>query len=481
MHPKKKTFFLLFMFTVLSVSSFSFESVNGEEVEAALFWDQADVYASSLDFSLTLPTDDPNIYIETKVIGIAERPFETSTVSVNGSEVLYKAKMWFEVQVNILTLYTASSAFDYEVIGTSPPAGYCRAYTSEEPNLPSMNSWHGPYDSIVKYHNWNMGIFAAYGVDSPLTVDCEFNDQTPEYIDFGNEQYSISTKQMYGTIQGMTITDREYGIVAPYDDHYTSDIDSRSLGSANIMESDASIPAGGAQNAVDSFVSGLGMEIVRTTPSTIQQGAQYISTGDIQNNQINCKLQPDVVKYTNEMVLHKNDHLVIDTKNTFLGGQAGIHSYTEPTKHIPYSQIKGWHVDNKYVGFTIEVEADIYAKAEISYSDAGDHDDLGAPEANLEDYYWQNFVWQDSYSFDVDERTWLDKLNPLSPFWNWNPDNPFGIFGNQGDIGGKIIDVLITILIIGVVVLLLYLMAKKWLFNRAMGAVKGGSISVGVR
>jgi hypothetical protein len=101
--------------------------------------------------------------------------------------------------------------------------------------------------------------------------------------------------------------------------------------------------------------------------------------------------------------------LIFDTEDALFQTSAGFQD-ASLVVHSRKNRIVGWHVYNKVIQSKINVVAEIYSTCNIDANLGGSGDDLGIPDFQLEDIFW-NLVFQGDDEAIVTFKT--------SPFYAW--------------------------------------------------------------
>jgi len=388
-------FLFLFLFPLTSISS----------AQGYITSPNALVFESNLDFQLSAP----GVQIEIGGKKLINAVSMASTLQEDGYR-LYHNKMFFEVEANIYSIYSAMDVFP-DAINREYDLKWLDLYTSNDPDWPTWNPWtHTSYS--VQYNSWDLGTLQARGLDGPISVEAEFTDLSPAILDFGDIQIEADTKSFIGQIGQIDVTSVVFNEIGNYDTYYQGD--NVATLTALDLSKDAD-PDGdyGVANQISNFELGVtrGPQTTPTFPNG-QQGQKYIQQGVVQNNQFYGKIIPNVIEYQ-EMLKGNYQYLVVDV-STAIGGldPAGIDTeFTKPKVEISVPRTIGWEVTNYNAHLTLQCAVDVYALSAIYYNSAGETDLADLPAYQLEDIFFNNLIYG--------ETSVVVPIDPSDPLANW--------------------------------------------------------------
>ena len=220
MKRKNITFLLILCF---SSTIFQFSSVSSVDTNIEAYWNRGQIFASNLDFGLTLPSgvDTNNILVETDVIGLdPNRQIQMFEPTIAGDYKIYSSRMWFKAQANIYSTFGARdvmSSAEYEIVEEE----WLHVIETTNWGLTSAASKvHTYLDASWKSYT-DLSVKSGAKLDGYVTLSCEFDDMLPTGLDFGNTQVTFVTKSITGNVLKTSIIDWKQGSAGDYNDIYS--------------------------------------------------------------------------------------------------------------------------------------------------------------------------------------------------------------------------------------------------------------------
>jgi len=391
-------FFFLFVFALLSSNIITANADTREITNAPLF-------QSNLNFELNTPSG-----IRAEIGGKTLTGFSALGSTLQEDDYrLYHARLFFDVEANIHTVYSVDDVFPYAT-PLEREIKWLDLYTSQNPDSSVWPMDHTEY--YVSYNSYDLGTFKGQGIDGFIGLDVEFIDFTPESLDFGTVQIESTTKTFVSQVLETTIIEIEFAEIGQYETYYEGD------NTASLYALDLSGDTPPSDYGIAAQIANLDLGVKRglqTTPN-FQQGKKYIQGGVISNDQFFAEIKPDV-KIKHEQLIGRYQHLVVDDETAALGTDpAGIHDLTRPWTEISEDRIIGWEVKNYNAHVKFQTEIDIFSLSQMSYSSTGETDLSDVPAFQLEDMFFNNLFYGDTGGGFVYDPT--DPINEfLSGIW----------------------------------------------------------------
>lgn len=404
---KKTTTVFFFELTVICILVFSSLPYHNVKAQEALEFENSTITASNIRFDLDIPSTDPQIRKGTLVLGLDEdRRFERlGSIQITDTIKVFRAKMYFKAQANIYTTYRQEQVFSNAYLKQSTPIRFLRMYTSEDPIVPKIDPWSGPFD-FEFYYNEYLGtdIVIARGFDTWVNVNIDFDSQIPEFLQIDAETYSIKTTDIEGITQQVTLESAEKGEIGSFDVRFSEDArPTQPQEAEDPNEEEVDRDVGDAANDVGykNTIKLSGIQERITSPVTAQQGFRDASAGNLDrydgHYRVRCAIVPEVVTFVEKIKYNYFEKLVIDTQDCAicidgLSEPAGVHRLSYPYCDKSVERVIGWQIKNGYLQMDFEIEMDIWSTVEVSYKKIGDRIALPIPDPELSDYYFNNFI-----------------------------------------------------------------------------------------
>lgn len=458
MRTKLKIFFFSLILANLFLPITQFAS--------AFTYSDYELNAYNLTFGLNIPSnkiDDIHYDYDTKL-----KSFQSiDSFEIEGGQTVFKALANYEITVNFFNAYSAMDVY-YKPVYEQKELAWATLVTADEfgVSVGSMamlllspitaavalseasNDNYEEKTYSAKYYNWNLenGIYSL-GWDGPMPFNINIADLTPEEIqifDSSGNPITITQSAFDSNIVEINVGESDIYDIGQYNDYWINEGDT--MGGINIVDlsQDATQTPNPTQTDIDSFrlsdVGDLLKEDIETKfdrydlgvstgavepASTVAYGSQGVTRAPTQgatitNGYIDFALKPHVQPYQQTLYYTDNPILTFDTENAFLQTSAGFIDASQVV-NTRTNRFVGWHVYNKVIQTKINVLSEIYSTCDIDAKLGGSGDNLGIPDFQLEDIFW-NLIFEGDESAII---TYKD-----SPMYDWlQTYGPWIIFG----------------------------------------------------
>jgi hypothetical protein len=411
--------------------------------------------AFNLTFDLNIPSDKTNDIHFDYDTRLTSYDSLTSYENEDGQTV-FKALAHFELTLNLFTAYSAIDVYN-DPIYQEKALTWATIITADEYDIPvasialallvpltapfviaeAANNDDQTRDFVARYYDWNLdsGI-KNLGWDGPLGFDIDIADLTPgelDIVDVNGNPITITQNAFESNIVDIHVGESKTYDIGTYFDHFLNAEDTLGGISINDIRENADRTPEATETSIEDFSIGdigdlfaneienefdaydLGVNSgsieLASTLAYGSQGATRPPTqgATITNGFIDFTLKPHVQPYQQTLYYTDNPILIFDTEDALFQTSAGFQD-ASLVVHSRKNRIVGWHVYNKVIQSKINVVAEIYSTCNIDANLGGSGDDLGIPDFQLEDIFW-NLVFQGDDEAIVTFKT--------SPFYAW--------------------------------------------------------------
>jgi len=393
---------LMFILPILFASS-----VNATDGR----WTDSSIFASNFNFDVS--AGGLGVQVGNKHL---DRPVESTGVNTlaNGDKE-FTANIYMAVESNLFTTYSATnilpnSLSSYEQEQTVQWLAM-QTYDSLLFGVAAVNSQWTYYDAVLSYYS--RLDFQADGFDGYASINSRFVDFAPSKLDFSSDVFTFDASSFTGVLKDIDIIDSQIDTIGHYLDVYEGDNeagfgDVTDLNTAHEvtedLESETPTAAdyGEATGISQWFVDhNIGITRYQSyTDRTASQSASVLCIESVSDNKFRVVNKPGInvkrIQYTGN---HGTVEIDIDGSNT------GVDAYSITPINI-YHNV-GWHVYNYNINVDFIVKFEVKAVGEIIYNDISDGEELGLPDYQLEDMFWDLTMTGDtSGDLLIDTTTW---------------------------------------------------------------------------
>lgn len=458
----------IFLFSLLLVN-FAFPVA---QFASAVSSSDYEFNAYNLTFSLDIPQDKTNdIHYD---YGVRLANFEKIGSIEENDTKIFKGLATFEITINLFSAYSAMDVYENPELKTSS-VDWATIVTAKElgvsprtllaycfgPVVGVINQLESTATNDLEYNTmkcdytyWDLTDYSYFsrsqtsklkdiGWAGPLGFNIDVQDLTPgtlEILDPQGNTITITQTAFHSNIVHISVGESETFEIGNYEDYWLNENDTMGnieindltegteindlkidIDNSNLdLKSVEDLTATEMENEIYAITDDLGVYSDPVEPATTAYlGCQGVirpptQGSTLSNRFIDFAIRPHVQPYQ-QTIHHSNDPIfVFDTETEFLETSAGLIANSQ----IIFSErtrIVGWHVQNYVIQSKINVVSEIYSTCQID-AELGGSDNLGIPDFQLEDMFWNLVFEGDDEALitfkKTDAYTWLETYGP---------------------------------------------------------------------